>query len=136
VEVVIFIVIAAVIVIQVIRAARSAGAGARSLQAMDQLGATGVPARGLVLTCSPYSTSVTINGRRFEKRTMTLDVEIPGRPPYQSSGDFLIPRGLVEAIPGASLDLTVDPSNPDKIVVLGPGGFTGPWLRLGPPQPY
>src|SRR5437660_1424750 len=103
---------------------------------LDSIEATGTPARGLVLTCSPYVIGVTINQRRFEKRTMTLDVEIPGQAPYQSSGDFLVPRGLVDAIPGASLELAVDPSNPDKIAVLGPGGFTGPWLRLGPPQPY
>ncbi len=108
----------------------------RTLRALDKVGATGIPARGLVLTSSQYATNVTLNQRRFEKRTMTLDVEIPGRAPYQSSGDFLIPRGLVDAIPGTSLDLAVDPSNPDKIAVLGPGGFTGPWLRLGPPSPY
>jgi hypothetical protein len=43
--------------------------------------------------------------------------------------NLLIPRGLVRAIPGDALDLRVDPSNPQSIAVLGPGGFTGPWLR-------
>lgn len=127
------------VVFQIVRAVRRnalPGQGVQSVGALDRLEASGQRARGLVLTCSPYVIGVTLNQRRFERRTMTLDVEIPGTPPYQSSGDFLIPRGLVEAIPGASLDLAVDPSDPDKIAVLGPGGFTGPWLRLGPPLPY
>lgn len=102
----------------------------------DRLAARGTPARGLVLQSSMLATNVRMNMRRFERRQMTLDVEIPGQAPYQCSGTFLIPRGLVEAIPGASLELAVDPRNPQSVVVTGPGGFTGPWLNLGPPNPY
>ena len=120
----------------IVQGFRKASLPNQTLQARDRLQATGLPARGLVLTCSQYGTGITMNQRRFEKRTMTIDVEIPGRQPYVSRGDFLIPRGVVEAIPGASLDLVVDAADPDKIVVLGPGGFTGPWLRLGPPQSF
>jgi hypothetical protein len=96
----------------------------------------GLAARGLVLTCDRLSTNVTVNGRRFENRRMTLDVEIPGRPPYQATGTFLVPRGIVEALPGSSLELVVDPSNMAQISVIGPGGFTGPWLSYGPPNSY
>jgi hypothetical protein len=96
----------------------------------------GLAARGLVLTCARVSTGVTIAGRRFESRQMTLDVEIPGRPPYQATGTFLVPRGVVEAIPGSSLELVVHPKNMGRITVLGPGGFTGPWLNYGPPNTY
>jgi hypothetical protein len=97
----------------------------------------GVRARGLVLSCSPLSLSgSTISGRRFEKRTMTLDIEIPGVEPYVSTGDFLIPRGVVETVPGASLDLAVHRRNKNQIAVLGPGGFSGPWIRVGPPSAY
>ena len=103
---------------------------------LDRLAARGIPARGLVLTCSPNVVGVTLSMRRYEKRNMTIDVDVPGRPPYQSTGLYLVPRGLIEIIPGASLDLAVDPKNPNTIAVLGPGGFTGPWLRLGPPQPF
>ncbi len=103
---------------------------------MDKLAVAGLPARGLVLTSAQVAVGVTMNMRRFERRMMTLDVEIPGRAPYICTGSFLIPRGLVEATPGASLELAVDPRNPNNIVVLGPGGFTGPWLNVGPPQPY
>jgi len=96
----------------------------------------GIPARGLVLQSTILATNTRVNGQRFEQRAMTLDVEIPGQRPYVCQGTFLIPRLLVEAIPGASLDLSVDPSNAQNIVVVGPGGFTGPWLNLGPPNPY
>jgi hypothetical protein len=82
------------------------------------------------------STGVTINGRRFERRTMTLDVEIPGRAPFITNGVFLVPRGIVEATPGSSLELAVHPTKMSQIAVLGPGGFTGPWLNFGPPNTY
>jgi hypothetical protein len=96
----------------------------------------GLAARGLVLTCDRVSTNVTISGRRFENRRMTLDVEIPGRPPFVATGTFLVPRGIVEALPGSSLELVVDPKDVTQISVLGPGGFTGPWLSYGPPNTY
>jgi hypothetical protein len=48
----------------------------------------------------------------------------------------MVPRGFVEPIPGSSLEVAVDPKNPRVLVVLGPGGFTGPWLRVGVPFPY
>ena len=110
---------------------RGSGGGVLALEAK------GVRARGLVLACSPVSLGgATLGGRRFERRTMTLDVEIPGAEPYVSSGNFLIPRGVVEAVPGASLDLAVDRKDKNKIAVLGPGGFSGPWIRVGPPAQF
>jgi hypothetical protein len=119
-------------------AIKAAGGGTQgqSVQLLDRLEQTGTPARGLVLGAANYSVGVTVNMRRFERRTMAIDVEIPGREAYVVSGDFLVPRGLVEVVPGVSLELAVDPSNPNNVAVLGPGGFTGPWIRLGPPQPY
>ena len=89
-----------------------------------------------MLSSFQMSNAVTIGQRRFERRTMTLDIEIPGRAPYVVSGQFLIPRGQCEAIPGSSLEVAVDRSNPSQLAVLGPGGFTGPWMRLGPPNVY
>ena len=96
----------------------------------------GLRARGLVLSCNRVSSGVTVNGRRFEQRGMTLDIEIPGRAPFVMSGTFLVPRGIVETLPGSSLDLAIDPTNMGQITVLGPGGFSGPWLSYGPPNPY
>ena len=107
-----------------------------STAAIDRLARRGIRGRGLVLSAFQMSNSVTLGGRRFERKQMTLDVEVPGRAPYVVSGQFLIPRGQVEAIPGASLEVAVDPSNPSQVAVLGPGGFTGPWLQLGPPNAY
>jgi hypothetical protein len=114
----------------------SSSAASRKTRRFLALETKGLRGRGLVLSCVQLGTGVTLNGRRFEKRTMTLDVEIPGREPYVSTGDFLMPRGVAETIPGASLDIAVDPRNPNQILVLGPGGFSGPWLRVGAPAPY
>ncbi|MGH7295718.1 MAG: hypothetical protein ACRELB_12320 [Polyangiaceae bacterium] len=94
-----------------------------------------VHARGLVLSASQQSTGATQGGRRFESRRMTLDVEIPGEAPYVTQGTFLVPRGL-EAIPGSTLELSVSRSDQTSVTVLGPGGFTGPWLNNGPPNAY
>jgi hypothetical protein len=67
---------------------------------------------------------------------MTLEIEVQGVAPYVIQGMFQVPRGMVEPIPGSSLEVAVDRSNPGSVVVLGPGGFTGPWLNSGPPQPF
>ena len=97
----------------------------------------GRPARGLVLACDRVSIGRTVKGRRFEVFTMTLDVELyDGGEPYQCTGSYLVPRGQVETIPGASLELMVDPKNKNQLLVIGPGGFSGPWLQTGPPNAY
>ncbi len=112
------------------------GAAARKLKRQLSLETNGVRGRALVLSSSFLATGTTINGVRYEQRTMTLDIDIPGRAPYVTSGQFLIPRGLVQPVPGASLDVAVDPSNQNLMSVLGPGGFSGPWIRVGVPAPY
>lgn len=111
-------------------AARSSGAGR-----FDRLASGGIRGRALVLAASSTPLQATRVGmRRFEMRTMTLDVEVPGRAPVVMQGTYLCPRG-VEPVPGAALDVALD-ANGANLVVLGPGGFTGPWLNMGPPQPY
>ncbi len=114
----------------------SSSAASRKARRFLSLETKGLRGRGLVLSCAQLGMGVTLNGRRFEKRTMTLDVEIPGREPYVSTGDFLVPRGVAETIPGVSLDVAVDAKDQNQILVLGPGGFSGPWIRIGPPAPY
>ena len=113
-----------------------AAGNASGVGALDRVRQSGVPARGLVLASSVVSTGVTVGFRRFEQRPMTIEVEVYGQAPYVIQGTFMVPRGLVEGIPGSSLELSVDPRNPNQIAILGPGGFTGPWLQLGPPQSY
>ncbi|MEP7049286.1 MAG: hypothetical protein ABJB12_02995 [Pseudomonadota bacterium] len=123
-------VIVAVVVFLIIRVA-AANQGVLALERKGQA------ARGLVLACDRVSLGRTINGRRFEQFTMTLDVELyAGGEPYVCSGAYLVPRGQVEPVPGASLELMVDPKNKNQLLVIGPGGFSGPWLRVGVPNAY
>lgn len=112
------------------------GAAARKLKRQRALEINGLRGRALVLSSSFLTTSTTINGVRYEQRQMTLDIDLLGREPYVTSGVFLIPRGMVEPVPGASLDVAVDPGNKNLLSVLGPGGFSGPWIRVGVPAPY
>ncbi len=101
------------------------------------LGGGRVIARGLVLSASPYSGGErTQNGQRYELRDLVLDVEIPGRDPYEVSVTPLIPR-IVEARPGATLDLAVNPRRPSDITVIGPAGshaWLGAASQLSIPQ--
>ena len=129
--VVVALVIVAVVLFLIIKAASGSSQGILSLETK------GRAARGLVLACDRVSTGRTINGRRFEVFDMTLDVELySGGEPYTCTGSYLVPRGQVETVPGASLELMVDPKNKNQLLVIGPGGFSGPWLRVGPPNAY
>jgi hypothetical protein len=107
-----------------------------ALAGVGAAGPGGRRGRALVLQASRQSSLINTGGGRFESRSMTLDVEVPGHPPFQSSGTFRVPRGFVEAVPGASLEVSVDPNNPSNLEVLGPGGFSGPWIKYGPPNAY
>ena len=135
IAIIVFIVMA-IFLVPLVRAMVGSTQANTSTSGFDALVANGIPARGLVLQASQQSRGVTMSFRRFEQRMMTLDVEIPGQAPYTCTGTFMIPRGLAEPTPGASLELAVDRKNPNNVVVLGPGGFTGPWLNLGPPNPF
>jgi hypothetical protein len=115
---------------------RSASARTASVRRFDRLQASGRRGRALVLSASPLVKGITINGRRFQQRQMTIEVEVDGFEPYEVTDTFAVPRGFVEAIPGSSLDVAVDLANRRNVAVLGPGGFTGPWLQCGPPLPY
>jgi hypothetical protein len=115
---------------------KSASSRALGVGNYDRLMQSGVRGRALVLASSNIAVNFRIGMRRFERRTMTLEVEIPGREPFIAQGTYPVPRGLVEPTPGSSLEVAVDPRGSGQIAVLGPGGFTGPWLNVGPPQPY
>jgi len=129
-QVFVALVIVAVVIFLIIKGAT----GAKGILALET---NGLPARGLVLACDRVSLGRTINGRRFELFTMTLDVELYGTvEPYVCTGNYLVPRGQVETVPGASLELMVDRKNRNQLLVIGPGGFSGPWLRVGPPNAY
>jgi hypothetical protein len=93
----------------------------------------GILARGLILQADSSSTETMYRGQRFELRTLTLDVEVPGQAPYEIRVTPRIPR-IVEALPGATLDLCVDPSNPNDLEILGPAG-TVDWIRAAAAVP-
>ncbi len=114
---------------------KSASSRALGVGDYDRLTRNGVRGRALVLASTNVTVNFRIGMRRFERRTMTLDVELPGQAPYVAQGMYPVPRGLVAPVPGSMLDVAVDPRS-GQIAVLGPGGFTGPWLNIGPPQPY
>jgi hypothetical protein len=109
---------------------------ARQLRALKRLTRGGLPGRALVLSALQAKRGLTLGGQRYQQRNMTLEIEVDGREPYEVSGVFLVPRGLIDPVPGSSLDVAVDPRNPQTLVVLGPGGFSGPWLSTGIPAPY
>jgi hypothetical protein len=102
-------------------AARSSPGGIRT-----RFLTTGLEARGLVLSAANVGTQTTFNGQRFQVRAVVLDVEVPGRPPYEIAIAPMFPL-LCDPFPGAALDLRVDPRNPKNVVVVGPAGSSG-WL--------
>jgi len=97
----------------------------------DSLVRNGLPARGILLTVSPTGTKVGTPQRRFETRYVYIDIEIPGRAPYETNANAVIPLNLVrDVLPGATVELRVDPKNPSSIAIIGPGtGFVQQALR-------
>jgi hypothetical protein len=95
----------------------------------DRLAAEGAPARGLVLQAKPYPKGALNCGRTFEHFQVVLDVELEGAAPYEVATSLFLPRGLVSMVPGSALELRVDRKYPKRIAIIGPAGFTGPWLR-------
>jgi hypothetical protein len=94
---------------------------------------SGLEARGIVLSADRFAlSSSTVGGQRFETRNLRLDIEVPGRDPYEISVAPLIPR-ICEVFPGSTLDLRVDPNNPNSVTVIGPAGSSG-WMAAMPAQ--
>ena len=101
----------------------------------------GTPARGILLAVDSYSTKIETPGPkvsragvllpRYVRRGVTIDVEIPGRPPYEITTSVVIPTNLDrDVLPGATVELRVSGNN---IAIVGPGaGFAA--FRLGASQ--
>lgn len=112
----------------------------KQIREQEQLAATGVPASGLVLQVARTGMKFSMNGRTYDQRSLVLEVDIPGQPPYEVSVQPLIPRGMLRNIlPGATIDIRVDPMNPQRVAVVLPGnmsafGAQGP--QGGYPQGY
>ena len=115
------------VIIMVVKGAAGGGASG----SYDALVANGTPARGILLQVSSTGTKIGSVARRFELRSVTIDVEIPGKAPYEISATPVIPINLVrDVLPGATVELRVDPKNPSKMAIIGPGtGFVQQALR-------
>ena len=114
------------VIIMVMKGAAGAAGGG-----YDSLVAKGVPARGILLQVASTGVKVGPVSRRFEMRQVYIDIEIPGREPYETSANAVIPLNLVrDVLPGATVEVRVDPKNPTKVAIIGPGtGFVQQALR-------
>jgi hypothetical protein len=101
-------------------------------QQLGALNTGGILGRGLILQASStISGRALVNGQRYEMRALVLDIELPGQPPYEVSVTPAIPR-IVEALPGAAVDVRVDPKDPQNVSIVGPAGSSG-WLPTAMP---
>ncbi len=118
-------------VIMVLRAARASG-----VRSYDTLQVTGVPARGVLLAVAPTGMKVTYGFRAFAQRQVTIDVEVPGRPPYVVSTTVNIPTNFLrDVLPGVTVELRVDPASPRNVAIVGPAVGMPPPLVAQPPGP-
>ena len=83
----------------------------------------GLPARGILLRVgTQFSAQGTANPGFYEVRPVSLDVEIPGNAPYQCDCALYVPANLRRLVlPGATVELRVDPNAPKNIALFGPG---------------
>lgn len=101
-----------------VRTARGTGQGFGS-----SLGLGGTPARGILLAVDSTGFKA---GTNLESRRVTIDVEIPGQPPYEVRTVARFPTCLrADVLPGATVELRVNPRNRNAPVsIVGPGvGF-------------
>jgi len=121
--------VAVLIIVLIAKAAGSASSGTpRGYNALLQ---NGIQARGILLSVANTSSgSVGIGMYKFQQRTVSIDIEVPGQPPYEAMVTALIPLNLVrDVLPGATVELRVDPKNPNNIAIVGPGvGFNAATL--------
>jgi len=94
--------------------------------AVQQLLATGIPGTARILGLEATGTSVAVMGKRSIGVNLVLEVNVPGRAPYQAQVNQLINELLVASVqPGATVAVRVDPQNPN-IIAVAPGAPVGP----------
>lgn len=120
-----------IFVVVVYSITKAGGIGGPSTARYDRLLATGIPARGILLAVSRVGTKTGTLSRRFELRDVVIDVEIPGQPPYEVSATPVIPINFVrDVLPGSTVELRLDPNNPSRMAIIGPGtGFVPTAIR-------
>ena len=127
-----FIILVIVVLIIVFKSASSGGlGGVAGYGDYDRLLKSGIPARGILLAVSNTGAKVGPVSRRFDMRAVTIDIEVPGQAPYEVATSVLTPLNFArDVLPGATVELRVDPKDPSNIVIVGPGtGFVQAALR-------
>ena len=89
----------------------------------DRVVHTGIAAQGILLTVELVGAPAPRSGkRRFEYRSVSIDLEVPGKPPYERRARLIVPSRMVDDIlPGATLEVRIDRWNSFLIAVVGPG---------------
>ena len=96
-----------------------------------RLFSSGLSARGILLSVSNRSFgSVGTGLNKFQQRQVQIDIELPGEAPYEINVVALVPLNLVaDVLPGATVEIRVDPRNRNNIAIVGPGvGFNAATL--------
>jgi hypothetical protein len=121
---------------------RVIGGISKKQEAVRQLLATGQPATGRVLGLGTTGTSMAVMGHRHLDVVLTLEVHLPGRPPYTVQTTQMISELRLPSVqPGAQVHLRVDPMNPNRVAVadgVAPsmgGGPTAPGAPMTPGSP-
>lgn len=117
-------VVFAIFIFFIVLVVRANGAAQRAIAAQLALVQSGIPAQGILLQVDPTGTRQMFNGWPYERRGVTLDVEMPGQPPYQLRTTPLFPVSMMRSVlPGVSVQLRVDPKNAQVVAVVGPGNL-------------
>jgi hypothetical protein len=115
----------AFVIYRVARGARSSSLPASSSGRMDcyTLLQLGVPAAGILVQVGTQRTLWgTASSGYFEARTVSIEVELPGQKPYRVDGPIYVPANMRRLVlPGATVELRVDPGSRQNIAVFGPG---------------
>ena len=120
-----------VVVVWLIIKVASSSSGPTTPRGYNALLQNGTPARGILLSVSNMSAgSAGVGMYKFQQRTVSIDIEVPGQPAYEAMVTALIPLNLVrDVLPGATVELRVDPKDPNNIAIVGPGvGFNAATL--------
>src|ERR1700752_3825294 len=97
-----FLILVFFVIRAMVRAARGMGQGFGG-----SLGLGGTPARGILLAVASTGTR---SGTNQESRRVTIDIEVPGQPPYEVTTVATFPTCLRgDVLPGATVELRVDP---------------------------
>jgi hypothetical protein len=89
---------------------------------------TGLIARGILLRVDIPLTRWSAEGGRqlWQRRRIRIDVELPGQAAYEIDDWVQFPTNMSKAVlPGATVELRVDPKKRTRVVISGPGVALG-----------